>query len=184
LSLCKAEPIPVGLLRDEASNLEFAIQRQLNARLYALKDVPLCNDDGGPQVFGICEPNIYVLRYIREFAFAGTGATNVGWLLPARHASALIETIKNEGVGVLEVRRYAADASRVRWCEDGVVWKTDDMRSPTRGILAAGLHGLDSAMKREFASCADDKSYYFIFDCRMVQSFSPLAKGNENGVVK
>ena len=83
--------------------------------------------------------------------------------------ASLIEIVKNERIRVLEVKRFAADEYYVRWYEDGLVWKIDDICSPTKGNVATSLQEMTSVMERELAACGNDKAYHLVFDCRRLQ---------------
>ena len=169
LSLCETEPIPIGLLRDKASETEYDIQRCLNAHSYALKERSDGKSAEGQIVFDVIPPNSNVLGFIRKFALAMTDSMTIGWLLPKQKITSFMEVIKNERIRVLEVQRFSFDGHSDSWHEDGFVWKTDDMCSPTKCNIAAGLQDVESALEREWVSCGDDKAYYFLFDCRRQQ---------------
>ena len=89
--------------------------------------------------------------------------------MPTQKVVSLIEIVKKERIRVLEVRRFAADEHHTRWYEDGLVWKIDDICSPTKGNVATSLQEVTSVMERELATCGNDKAYYLVFDCRRLQ---------------
>ena len=161
-TLPETEPIPVERLREQVSRMEYEIQKSLNGRFYALKEV----SDVEQSVFDVNAPNLYVLRFIRMFSIATTVEMQVAWLMPMQKVAALSEIVKNERIRVLEVKRFAADEHHIRWYEDGLVWKIDDMCSPTKGNVATSLQEMTSVMERELAACGNDKAYHLVFDCR------------------
>ena len=103
------------------------------------------------------------------FSIATTVEMQVAWLMPMQKVASLIEIVKNERIRVLEVKRFAADEYYVRWYEDGLVWKIDDICSPTKGNVTTSLQDVTSVMERELATCGNDKAYHLVFDCRRLQ---------------
>ena len=169
LSLCDAEPIPVRRLDAEVAQIEYEIQRELNATLYALTGRIAANGDGA-KVFGSKEPNGYVLRHLRTFALEAKSATSIDWVLPGQKVMPLIDILKLERIRVLSIQRFSHDESNGTWHEDGVVWKTEDMCSPTKQRVADSLVKVQSTMEHEFMSNDGNDAYHFVFDCRMLRS--------------
>ena len=166
LSLCETEPIPIVLLRGKVSKLEYEIQRRLNAQLYVLEENTDGKSDGKPIAFDVIPPNVHVLGFIRKFALAMSDSMTLGWLLPKQKIASFMEVIKNERIRVLEVQRFSSDEHSDSWHEDGFVWKTADMCSPTKCNIMADLRDVRSALEHECDSRGDDKSYQFLLDCR------------------
>ena len=174
LNLCESEAIPVAVLREEASRIEYEIQRMLNARFYKLEATAVGDNDEGRIAFTVAPPNIYVLKFIRTFAVPFANGTKTGWLLMDQNMKSFVEVLRNERIRVLEVKEFLSNERGSAWQEDGVVWKVDDMCSPTKGNVAASLKGLHSVMEHDLNSSSHARAYHLLFDCRPLQSSSPL----------
>ena len=173
LRLCETEPVPVKRLHDEVVHMEYEIQRGLNAVVYALRERSVADDETA-KVYGYKEPNAYVLRYLRAYAVEVVDNVFLDWVLPKQNVMQLVDILKSERIRVLSVGRFFQNKDNGSWYDDGVVWKTDDMCSPTKQRVGDSVAEVRLAMKREFLSNGDDKAYHFVFDCRIPPSTCPI----------
>ena len=176
LALRETEAIPVAVLRDKVAEMEYEIQCKMNARLYALREMYVGDAEEEQEAFYVVPPNVYVLRFIRTYALPFASGTTTGWLLPWQKIKSFIEVVRNERIRVLEVKEFLFDERGNTWQEGRVVWKTDDMCSPTKGNVAASSQGVQSAMEHDLNSDGHDRACYFLFDCRPLQSSLPGVK--------
>jgi hypothetical protein len=180
LRLCETEPVPVERLYDEVVCMEYEIQRKLNAATYTLSErsVTLSErsvvNDEMSNVCDVKEPDVYVLRQIRTCAAEVVGNTFLDWVLPRKNVMQLVDILKREQIRVLSVERFSKNVNNGSWEDDGVVWKTDDMRSPTKQRVDDSVAEVRSAMERESLSNGGDKAYHFVFDCRRLPSTCPI----------
>ncbi len=173
VSLCETEPVPVKRLHDEVVRMEYEIQRKLNAVAYTLSERSVVKDETS-NVCDVKEPDVYVLQHIRTCAATVEGNMFFDWVLPKQHVMQLINILKRERTRVLSVERFSKNENDGSWNDDGVVWKTDDMRSPTKQRVDDCVAEVRSAMEREFLSNGYDKAYHFVFDCRRLPSTCPI----------
>ena len=173
LCLCETEPVPVKRLYDEVLHMEYEVQRGLNAVVYALHEQSVANDETS-RVYGYKEPNVYVLRHLRVCAVEVVDNMFLDWVLPKQNVMQLVDILKRERIRVLSVQRFSQNKNNGSWHDDGVVWKTDDMCSPTTQRVDDSVAEVQSAMEREFLSNGDDKAYHFVFDCRILPSTCPI----------
>ena len=179
LCLCETEPVPVKRLHDEVVHMEYEIQLELNAVVYAVSERFVANDETS-KVYGSKEPNLYVLRHLRACAVEVADNMFLDWVLPRQYVMQLVDILKRERIRVLSVQRFSQNKDNGSWHDDGVVWKTDDMCSPTKQRVGDSVAEVQSAMEREFLSNGDDKAYHFVFDCRIPSSTCPECYKEDN----
>ena len=173
VGLCETEPVPVKRLHDEVVRMEYEIQRKLNAVAYTLGERPVDNDEVS-NVCGGKEPNIYVLRHIRTCAVEVVGNMFLDWVLPRQNVMQLVDILKRERIRVLSVQRFSKDENNGTWYDAGIVWKTDDMCSPTKQRIDDSLAEVRSTMECELQANIGDIAYHFVFDCRLLPSICPI----------